>query len=421
MALLRKALSLRVGSLWLCPRCMVVPNKTKMLPSSSFKYIIQRNFVPLFTLATVLFIILYFQIALSAIKWAVVIGLSQSLLVIVSTWMFPASITQKQWWQLLFVPRPVVSLGAILLTLVGFITALGLQLFVVAADAVFVSLVYASLGFAAGTAVTWLLAGFLLLSQPSEANPSFEIDYDYIQVFAAAIIAAAFLGITLLNASAFATHEWTYAPVFVPLAYGIGSIFITLLPAYLADNNNTRLSSLLAGMLAALLLGLLAHWLVAYAFPAHWVKNGKEYTAVQLVDLWWVAIAAGYVAGRIEKVYNIAAKRYVDYLLNRPARRIAYNVLLHVTVNHIVAYLPTLLMITALAYAYVNGGIYGTAIAVLGTVSNLGTGKITVANVLITEHLQYLTDGAKRKLRLLSPPMAALIRKSDKMNASEAV
>jgi hypothetical protein len=403
---------------------MVVPNKTFMLPSCSFKYIIQRNFAPLFTLTAAAFSILYFEIALSAIQRAVVIGLTQALFAVVFTRMLPTSVTTQKWWQLLFIPRPIVSLGTPLLALLGFTLAVVWQLLVVTGEvSVFTSFAYVSLGFAAGTSATWLLANLLLEPRTANARPHFVIEQEYIHIFAAAVVAAAFLGITLMNVSAFHTPRFAYAPVFVPLVYGIGSVCIALLPAYLTDNrsNHQGLLTLVAGFVAALLLMLLAQWLVETAFPASWVKNGKEYTADQLAQLWWIAIVSGYAAGSLEKIYQTAAKRYMDYLLNRPARRIAYNVFLHVSVNHVVAYLPTLLMIAALIYAYINGGIYGTALAVLGTVSNLGTGKVTVANSMLTEQVQYLTDGAKRKLRLLSPPMAALIRKSNKINTPEVV
>jgi hypothetical protein len=338
--------------------------------------------------------------------------------------MLPTSVTTQKWWQLLFIPRPIVSLGTPLLALLGFTLAVVWQLLVVTGEvSVFTSFAYVSLGFAAGTSATWLLANLLLEPRTANARPHFVIEQEYIHIFAAAVVAAAFLGITLMNVSAFHTPRFAYAPVFVPLVYGIGSVCIALLPAYLTDNrsNHQGLLTLVAGFVAALLLMLLAQWLVETAFPASWVKNGKEYTADQLAQLWWIAIVSGYAAGSLEKIYQTAAKRYMDYLLNRPARRIAYNVFLHVSVNHVVAYLPTLLMIAALIYAYINGGIYGTALAVLGTVSNLGTGKVTVANSMLTEQVQYLTDGAKRKLRLLSPPMAALIRKSNKINTPEVV
>jgi hypothetical protein len=390
---------------------MVVPNKTFMLPSCSFKYIIQRNFAPLFTLTAAAFSILYFEIALSAIQRAVVIGLTQALFAVVFTRMLPTSVTTQKWWQLLFIPRPIVSLGTPLLALLGFTLAVIWQLLVATGEvSVFTSFAHVSLGFAAGTSATWLLANLLLEPRTANARPHFVIEQEHIHIFAAAVVAAA-------------APRFAYAPVFVPLVYGIGSVCIALLPAYLTDNrsNHQGLLTLVAGFVAALLLMLLAQWLVETAFPASWVKNGKEYTADQLAQLWWIAIVSGYAAGSLEKIYQTAAKRYMDYLLNRPARRIAYNVFLHVSVNHVVAYLPTLLMIAALIYAYINGGIYGTALAVLGTVSNLGTGKVTVANSMLTEQVQYLTDGAKRKLRLLSPPMAALIRKSNKINTPEVV
>jgi Na+/H+-translocating membrane pyrophosphatase len=217
--------------------------------------------------------------------------------------------------------------------------------------------------------------------------------------------------------------HFAYAPVFVPLVYGIGSVCIALLSAYLTDNRGNRKSlfPLVVFLLAAFLLVLLAQWLIKIAFPVTWVKNGKEYTSQQLAQLWSVAIAFGYLAGSFEKVYPLVMKRYVDYLLHYSARQVAYNVFLHVLVNHIVAYLPTLLIIVALIYAYINGGIYGTALAVLGTVSNLGSSKVSVANSSLNEHLQYLADGAKRKLCLLSPPMAALIRKSNRLQKPKTI
>lgn len=405
-----------------CARCMVVPNKICMLPDcSSYKHIIQKNFTPLLVLTTAFAGILYFEIEFSAIRQAVVIGLIQSLVVIVGTRMMPVAVMNRSWWQLLFLPRPVVSLAALLLTFVGFLAAVFLRLPVVgAADSVLVALMHVLAGFSAGTAVAWLLDGLLLSPRPTEETPHFKIEPDYIQIFAAAVIAAAFLGITLVNVRAFDAHWFAYAPVFIPLIYGVGSVCTALLAAYLTDKQGKSRFALPAGLLTVLLLGWFAYGLVDGLFPAFWVKNGKEYTARQFVDIWWLAIAAGYLAGNVEKIYRTAAQRYIDYLLNRPARHIAYNVLLRVVINHFIAYLPTVTMIALLAYAYANGGIYGAALAVLGAVSNLGTGKIAIGNALQSELLDNLTDGAKRKLRLLSPPVSELFRKNGKINLPEA-
>jgi len=395
-----------------------------MLPSCSFKYNIQSSFTPLFILTAAAFNILYFEIPLSAMSRAVVIGLTQVLFVVVFTRMLPTSVTTQKWWQLLFIPRPIVSLGTLLLASLGFTLTVLWQLFIATADMpIFLSLAHALLGFAAGTSATWLLANLLLAPHVANAYPPFTIEQEYIHIFAAAVVAAAFLGITLLNVSAFKMLHFAYAPVFVPLVYGIGSVCIALLSAYLTDNrgNCKSLFPSVVFLLATFLLILLAQWLIEIAFPVTWVKNGKEYTSQQLAQLWSVAIAFGYLAGSFEKVYPLVMKRYVDYLLHYPARQVAYNVFLHVSVNHIVAYLPTLLIIVALIYAYINGGIYGTALAVLGTVSNLGSSKVSVANSSLTEHLQYLTDGAKRKLCLLSPPMAVLIRKSNRLQKPKAI
>ncbi|MCS7019793.1 MAG: hypothetical protein RMJ87_05795 [Cytophagales bacterium] len=393
-----------------------------MLPHCCLPSIVQRNFIPLFVLATAVGCILYFHISPTTIKWAVVTGLVQSLFTVVLTHLLPTSIKKQKWWQLFFTPRPFVSLGILFVALLAFLIALLLQLSALSAHlSIFAAFAHTLLGFAAGTATTWILADLLITPPKLVHAPPFKIEYEYIQIFLAAVIAAAFLGITLIDKTTTYPLPHLPASVLIPLLYGMGSICIALLPAYLADNSKQALLAIMGSIAAALLLAWMASWLVQSYFPFSWVKNGKEYTANQLVYIWWLAIGTGFATGSMERIYQLAAKRYVDYLLHHPARKVAYNVLLHIVIHHIIAYIPTILVIATLLYAYFNGSMYGVAIAVLGMVSNLGTGKVMITNQQLKEYLQRLTAGAKRKLRLLSPPMATIIGKHDKFASSETL
>jgi hypothetical protein len=63
----------------------------------------------------------------------------------------------------------------------------------------------------------------------------------------------------------------------------------------------------------------------------------------------------------------------------------------------------------AILTAYLYGDLYGATLAMLGMVSNAGASRLVVGNRLTVDKLNYLTDGAKRKLKLLLPTVNELI------------
>ncbi|MDW8211135.1 MAG: hypothetical protein RMJ44_08615 [Cytophagales bacterium] len=345
-----------------------------------WKTFVRSRFLPLLIFCASVSCILVFNIPPTAIKWSVVVGLFQSAIHTAFAHAVPATITRQKWWQLLFMPRPVISLAGLMLLLAGFSVSIVVKVLYWSELTTFLSVAYALVGFGAGASAANLVAG-LLFGRGLQPSPSvFKIDTELVQIFAASLVATCFLGITLIpSSSTQKTMLVTYAPVLMPLIYAIGSVILALLLTYVAENGNKLLHwASEMGALAALLLW--TRWLVSTFMPVFWVKNGKEYSAEEFTYLWQLSILIGYLTSKVEKAYQIAAKRYADYFSNTSAWYL-YNV------HYFMSFLPTVGMLVAFIYGYFKGGLYGTGISVLGIASFFRTGSTSIHYSLFGKYL----------------------------------
>jgi|GEM_PF-4009920 len=380
--------------------------------SSYANKILSRNFAPIVVFSLSFAAVLSFSHPTDLLRLAVITGFLQSLMIIAIRQIAVNNCNVKRVFfkalYMLFVPRPSNSIGGLAIGIGSFI-ALLLGTISASGMALFMQLFTLIMGFMAASSLVSVLADWLWDSQYPIAV-SYKIDNEYIEIFLAAMVATAFLGITYSHLPAFQQHFMPHAMVMLPLMLGLGSLFITYLVVFVVETSRLKpfANRHLISFLSMLLLLILARVLTLYLLPETFAKNGQFYSAVQLKYILFGAIFGGFLASRLAFLYHYSAHHFVDFLLLHRLPVFA-TVALRWVLNTLLAYSPIVIAASTIVLGYIYGDLYGAAIAMLGIVSNAGASRLVVGNRLTIDKLYHLTDGAKRKLRLVLPSVNELI------------
>ncbi|MCU0449826.1 MAG: hypothetical protein MUC97_08265 [Bernardetiaceae bacterium] len=356
-------------------------------------------------------ILLYFKQPTHLLRLGVLVGLGQTLAVVgLRHFALRHGETLSGWRQLLhvfFAPRPHLSIGGLVIGVASY-TLLLVQYLQGPVLPLFQQAITLSAGFLSASSLISLLAGWLLegLYEPSV---NYRLEDEYVEIFLAAMVASAFLGITYANLPVFQAQAWSYSLVLLPFLLGLASLLINFGMAFILEHPrvkqlaNPHLVSFAAMMLLLVAMRLLLDSLL----PAEWVKHGHTYQAFHLRYILLSAVFGGFLAGRLASLYQYFAKNFVDFLLE--TRLPLYvSVPVRLGINLGLAYLPMLIAGLAITFGYLYGDLYGAFLALLGLVSNAGATRLVVANWLLPGQWLDLSQGARRKLNLLMPSLAEL-------------
>ena len=248
----------------------------------------------------------------------------------------------------------------------------------------------------------------------------YRIENDRLDTFMGVIVAAVFLGtgFTYLPES-YATFEGNGGILF-PLLIAIAGLIITFFAAVLIGKKpkNTRFWVSIS-VFSAVLMMIIATELVIVLLPSYWIVDGQEYTSSRLLLSIQLGLLAGLLAGFLVRFYTLISDMYIQFVLGQTFKRIWVNVLLRLFINVIFPFMPVILTSSALLISYAMAGMYGTSIAFLGMLSNVGVSLVIEGNRLNIETSKRLTPMQKQKLALLSPNLNQMLMRILGMKVSK--
>lgn len=307
---------------------------------------------------------------------------------------------------ILFAPIPNKSLGFLLSSLITFTWLLMSYDF---GHFTVYHITYMGLAFIGGSALgtfAYNLYGF----KARDLNISYQIENDRLDTFMGVIVAAVFLGtgFNYLPESYVAFNG--NGGVLFPLLIAISGLVITFVAAVLIGNRpKNRRFWVSISVFSAIFMMLISTELVMVFLPAHWMVNGQEHTASQLLFSIQIGLIAGLLAGFAVKFYQVISDLYIQFVLGQTFKRIWVNVLLRFFINVVFPFMPVILTSGALLISYGMAGMYGTSIAFLGLLSNVGVSLLIEGNRLNIEQTQGLSPMQKQKIALLSPSLNQVI------------
>jgi hypothetical protein len=111
------------------------------------------------------------------------------------------------------------------------------------------------------------------------------------------------------------------------------------------------------------------YFLVMSILPEFWIKNSKNFYALDVLYALLVGVLAGFFSDQTLKVYQFIQNKYTSYFLEKPKQ--------HLILTYLIRILVMLLCLASiggamlLAYQYV--GLYGLSMMLIGLLSNLNT------------------------------------------------
>ena len=268
---------------------------------------------------------------------------------------------------------------------------------------------YVTLSFICGSALgafVYNLYGF----KTRDLNIVYKIENDRLDTFMGVIIAAVFLGtgFTYLPDSYVAFNG--NGGVLFPLFIAIAGLCITFIAAVLVGRRpKNRRFWVSISVFSAILMMIIATELVIVLLPSQWMVDGQEYTSSKLLLTIQLGLLAGLLSGLMVKFYGIISELYIRFVLNQTFNLIWVNVLIRLFINVVFPFMPIILTSTALLISYGMAGMYGTSIAFLGMLSNVGVSLLIEGNRLNVTTASQLTPMQKQKMALLSPNLNQVI------------
>jgi hypothetical protein len=308
-----------------------------------------------------------------------------------------------KWIGTLFAPVPNQSLGMLLSALLTFTWLLwntGLHQWDV------YELTYLGLSFLCGSAFGaffYNIYGFRARAMPIV----YHIDSSRFDTFMGTLIASIFLGTNIYCLPSYEAPMNGSGVLFFPLALAGVSLFFTICSAILVGERakNNKFWLVVSSGVAIMMLAI-ASALVSSMLPQAWMLNGREHTSSDVLFSVGFGLIAGLIAGAIVRFYDAIAHAYLQFVLNKPFKGLPINIGLRILVNIIVPIMPVLIVGASLFLSYSHAGLYGTAIGLLGMLSNVGVSMIIEANKLQTAELSTMQ---RRKLALVSPELNRIV------------
>ncbi|MGB0523953.1 MAG: sodium/proton-translocating pyrophosphatase [Flammeovirgaceae bacterium] len=321
-----------------------------------------------------------------------------------------------KWLGILFAPIPNKSLGLLVSCLAVF-TWLLIKVDIGHFN-VF-HLTYIGLSFISGSALgafVYNLYGYKARNLPI----IYQIENDRLDTFMGVIIAAVFLG-----------TSFTYLPesfvafdgnggVFFPLFIAIAGLIITFIAAVLIGQRpKNRRFWVSISVFSAIFMMIIATELVITLLPRQWMIDGQEYTSSKLLLSIQLGLIAGLLSGFAVKFYQVISDLYIQFILGQTFKIVWVNVILRFFINVVFPFMPVILTSGALLISYAMAGMYGTSIAFLGLLSNVGVHLLIEENRLNIEQSKKLTPMQKQKVALLSPNFNQILMRMFGMKISK--
>ena len=308
-----------------------------------------------------------------------------------------------RWLGALFAPAPNKSLGMLLASL---FTARWLMMnqWGAAAWDMYL-LLYISCSFLIGTSVAVILYHFIGY-KAEDRLVSYQVDSSRFDTFMGVVVASVFLGASFHSLPQVQTVKEGAS---FPLLLAIWSIIATIVSAALVGEKPKESRWwLFSSISVAVLMMVVSAELILSHLPSYWSFNGKEYSASQALLSVELGILVGLIAGIVVRFYDRIADWYVDFLLNKPFMGLGVNISLRIFINILVPFLPTIVVSSGLLISYAVADIYGTAVSLLGMLSNVGVNMVIQSNHLNTKRLP-LSSLQRRKLNLVSPELRKIL------------
>lgn len=311
-----------------------------------------------------------------------------------------------KWLGILFAPVPNRSLGLLVSSLSVFTYLL--MSYDAGSFNVF-HVTYIALSFIGGSALgafVYNLYGF----KARDLNIVYQIENDRLDTFMGVIISAVFLGTGFTYLPESYTTFSGNGGVFFPLLIAISGLIITFIAAVLVGQRpkNTKFWVSIS-VFSAILMMIIATELVIVLLPSYWMVDGQEYTSSKLLLTIQLGLLAGLLAGFMVKFYKVISDLYIQFILGQTFKLVWVNVMLRLFINVIFPFMPVILTSGALLISYFMAGMYGTSIAFLGMLSNVGVSLVIEGNRLNVGTSKRLTPMQKQKIALLSPNLNQLL------------
>ncbi|WP_020526488.1 sodium/proton-translocating pyrophosphatase [Flexithrix dorotheae] len=306
-----------------------------------------------------------------------------------------------------FAPKPYKSLAQLFfsfLAIIGVFGYLGIS-YINAYEITYIMASY--LGGSALAFIFYELLGFKI----EDLKVTYKIDRDRYDTFVAVIIGTAFLGTTFnLIPGQYDPFEGMGA-VLLPIYFAAFSILITYMGAVFVElyPNKKNQILILISFLSVIILIQVASILVNRLLPATWMIDGVEYSSTNVLAAMQVGIIAGFISGKVVRLYQYLANSYIRFILKRTSEKIFLNVLIRMMINGVIALIPLAIIVYALWMAYDMIGLYSLAIAFVCMISNVGVNLVIDKNYLHIKNIKYINYFQRRKLERLSPNVHALL------------
>ena len=131
--------------------------------------------------------------------------------------------------------------------------------------------------------------------------------------------------------------------------------------------------SLKNGLLAASTLVVIAsYWMCSTLLPATFTIGGNVYANLGVFMAIIFGLGAGILIGFITEYYTSGDYGPVQSIADASKTGPATNIIAGLAVGYKSTFLPTIVLVIAIYFAYMNAGLYGIAIAAVGMLSTLG-------------------------------------------------
>jgi hypothetical protein len=190
------------------------------------------------------------------------------------------------------------------------------------------------------------------------------------------LVAAMLLGTTMCEINSFQRLWLPAGPVVLPLLLTISGVGISSVAATLAKIKGWEkepVAYLTEKMVSALLMIVAAFVITQYLLPAFWVRNGTEYTSMQVFYAAQAGIIGGLLTNKVIQAYYALHRKYFAYLAKKSFSASIMDTVFHFFINTISTCLPVIFIVLSIVFSYKLVGLYGIVIALVAMLANIST------------------------------------------------
>ncbi|MFZ0390915.1 MAG: sodium-translocating pyrophosphatase [Calditrichia bacterium] len=160
-------------------------------------------------------------------------------------------------------------------------------------------------------------------------------------------------------------------PLFIAGTGIIVSIIATLFVR--AGENSNPQSALNKGTFgAAIIMTILAFFIIIYMIPGNFILSGQEYSNIGVFIALVIGLAAGTGIGLITEYYTSDSHSPAQNIARDSQTGAATNIISGLSVGMMSTGIPVILLAVAIMVGYFSAGLYGVAISALGMLATTG-------------------------------------------------